>query len=87
MNETKLTEIPEDGWNESHDGLQVRLMMPLGTIIEDEIIGLPVEGGQMIYGPSQEIGMILARAAYAMQAQEAARAWTISTQKQMEDWE
>ena len=87
QNENGLTEIPEEGWNETHDGLKVRLKMPMGTIIEDEIIGLPLEGGKMLYGPSQEMGMILARAEYAMAAQVAAAEWAAKIEKMAEDFE
>ena len=87
QNENALTEFPEEGWNETHDGQKVRLRMPMGTIIEDEIIGLPLEGGKMLYGPSQELGMILARAEYAMAAQIAAAEWAAKIEKMAEDFE
>ena len=75
MSDQELTEIPEGGWTEEHEGLKVRLMMPLGTIIEDQIIGLPIGGSGAIFGPSQELGMILARADYAAQAIAAYHEW------------
>lgn len=81
------TEIPEGGWTEEHDGDLVALTMPLGTVIEDQIISMPIEGGKMLYGPSQEIGMILARASYAMAAQQAAHEYQANLEKQAEDWE
>ena len=83
--EKTLTEIPEDGWEDIHDGQKVRLKMPMGTIIEDEIIGLPLEGGKMLYGPSQELGMILARAEYAMAAQFAAAEWAAKLEKMADE--
>lgn len=70
-----LTEIPEGGWTEEHEGLEVRLKMPMGTVITDRIIGLPIGGGGAIFGPTQELGMILARADYAAQAVAAYSAW------------
>ena len=82
-----ITEIPEGGWTEEHDGVRVRLQMPMGTMIEDEILGLPLEGGKMLYGPSQELGMILARAEYAMAAQFAAAEWAAKLEKAAEELE
>jgi hypothetical protein len=62
----------------------------MGTIIEDEIIGLPLENGIMLFGPSQELGMILARASYAMAAQQAANEWANAINSAVgedgEDW-
>ena len=88
--EKRLTKIPVMGWDETHDGQKVRLKMPMGTIIEDEIIGLPLENGVMLFGPSQELGMILARASYAMAAQEAANQWANAINNAVgedgEDW-
>ena len=72
--ERELTEIPEGGWTDEHEGMEVRLMMPMGTIIDDNIISLPIEGG-VLFGPSQELGMILARADSALRAQMAHAAW------------
>ena len=88
MTENEIhTEVPEGGWTEEHDGDLVKLTMPLGTVIEDQIISMPIEGGSMLYGPSQEIGMILARASYAMAAQQAAYEYQANLEKQAEDWE
>lgn len=80
-------EVPEGGWTAEHDGDKVRLVMPLGTVIDDQIISMPILGGKMLYGPSQEIGMILARAEYAMAAQRAAHEYQVNIEKQAEDWE
>ena len=82
-----ITEIPEGGWKEEHDGVRVKLQMPMGTMIEDEIIGLPLDDGRMLYGPSQELGAILARAEYAMAAQFAAAEWAAKLEKAAEELE
>lgn len=79
--------IPEGGWTEKHDGDFVRLQLPLGTVIKDEIISIPIQGGEMIYGPSSEIGGVMARAQFSIQAQMAAAEYASNIEKQTEDWE
>tara|TARA_R110002020_G_scaffold45444_1_gene129944 strand:+ start:138 stop:416 length:279 start_codon:yes stop_codon:yes gene_type:complete len=73
-----LTKIPEDGWDESHLGLEIVLKLPYGTILRDTIVKVPLmfevkdsSGGvsviikDEIIGPSIEVGTILARMGYA----------------------
>ena len=73
--ELKLTEIPKGGWTEEHEGQEVRLQMPMGTTITDVIIGIPIHGGGVIFGPTQELGGLLARADYAARAIAEYHAW------------
>lgn len=76
--------IPADGWKQEHIGMKVRYSLPLGTMVDDVIIELNI-GGSMVIGPSFELGMILARQDYAMQAQAAFKAWQEKIQQEFGD--
>ena len=75
--EQELTEIPPGGWMPEHIGEEVVLQMPFGTIVNDRIIRVDL-GHDALIGPSLEIGMLLARQDYIMQAQQAYQAWADS---------
>ena len=74
----EFTKIPEDGWDETHVGLDIVLKLPLGTVLNDTIVKVPLmfsvgdPSGPVsvivkdeIIGRSMEVGTILARMGYA----------------------
>tara|TARA_R100001079_G_C4349297_1_gene110356 strand:- start:182 stop:442 length:261 start_codon:yes stop_codon:yes gene_type:complete len=84
-------------WTEADVGKQVTITEPHGTTYTDEIVALPymlpaidpdgqafmLGTGEILIGPSLEVGMILARASMALPAIHAQR----EQRKKMEDFE
>lgn len=82
----EITEIPEQGWTEDDIGKLVRLKMAHGTVIEDTIIFLDINGVQYI-GPANEIGGLVARQDYSNAAIQFYEEWKASMKSAMEDLE
>jgi hypothetical protein len=82
----EITEIPEEGWAEEDIGKTVRLKMPHGTVIDDTIVFLEINGLQYI-GPATEVGMLLARRDYSDAAIQFYEMWKESMREAMEDLE
>ena len=84
--EVKLTPIPEGGWTPEHLGNTVILKMEYGTVVEDRIIRMELNG-HVFVGPSLEIGMLLARQDYIGSAIEVYENWQKALRDSMEDLE
>ena len=82
--ERELTEIPANGWGVEHIGMKVVLMQPFGTVLPDTIVRVDM-GEHAIIGPSIEIGGIIARKDFVLQAMQAYQDWMNSIRESLGD--
>ena len=84
----EITEIPQQGWGEGDIGKKVRIRMSMGTIVEDIIVRVTLPFGSQDYiGPSQEVGMVIARVAMFEQHLQAELLMREAINRSMEDLE
>lgn len=84
MMRLKPTPIPEQGWNETHIGDEIVLMLPHGTLVEDRIVFLHV-GAHQIIGPATELGMLAARMSFVTPLLQQHDQWMRSIDDDTED--